>query len=210
MRKPYERSEEQFHTLERAQDSIQLVSILFGEAQRPSTFTPQMMASLLDQGQRHPRRQAERQSTDRPVPPPRCTAERAAPNTRQRIAYCTSRPTGANLSPVEPFGTGAGDDRQSRPLQDEYLAPLWAALDDLDSKGVAYNHSKTPESLLALNWGLLREQLDLHCPGVKPTIDIRRRAQESTEPKYLLYKCVDSAIKNKSVKCHVFEAREST
>lgn len=48
MRKPYELSEEELYKLERARDSIRLVSILFGEVQRPSTFTPQMMASLLE------------------------------------------------------------------------------------------------------------------------------------------------------------------
>lgn len=48
MNRPYSLSEDEFHKLERAQESITLVSILFGEVQRSSTFTPQMIASLLD------------------------------------------------------------------------------------------------------------------------------------------------------------------
>ncbi|MNP55067.1 hypothetical protein D3C76_1496770 [compost metagenome] len=48
MNRPYSLSEEEFHKLERAQESITLMSILFGEVQRSSTFTPQMIASLLD------------------------------------------------------------------------------------------------------------------------------------------------------------------
>ena len=112
----------------------------------------------------------------------------------------TSRQLGLSVPHLESIG-------KAEPSPDEYLAPLWSALDDLDSKGVVYNHSKTPESLLALNWGLLQEQFDLHCQGIKLTLDIRRRAQESTNPKYLNYKNVDSCIKNKSVKCYIFESR---
>lgn len=48
MNRPYSLSEDEFHKLERAQESITLMSILFGEVQRSSTFTPQMIASLLD------------------------------------------------------------------------------------------------------------------------------------------------------------------
>lgn len=33
-------SEEAFHKLQRAQDSIELMSILFSEVQRPTTYTP--------------------------------------------------------------------------------------------------------------------------------------------------------------------------
>lgn len=48
MNSPYNLSEDEFHKLERAQESITLMSILFGEVQQSSTYTPQMIASLLD------------------------------------------------------------------------------------------------------------------------------------------------------------------
>lgn len=112
----------------------------------------------------------------------------------------TSRQLGLSVPILETIGKAA-------PLPDEYLAPLWTALDDLDSKGVAYNHHRKSETYLALNWGHLQEQIDMHCPGLKLTIDVRKRAQQSTEPKYLDYKTVDSALKNKSVRCSIFESR---
>lgn len=48
MNRPYSLSEEEFHKLQRAQDSIDLMSILFGEVQRSTTYTPQMIASFLE------------------------------------------------------------------------------------------------------------------------------------------------------------------
>lgn len=48
MNRPYSLSEDEFHKLERAQESITLMSILFGEVQRSTTYTPQMIASILD------------------------------------------------------------------------------------------------------------------------------------------------------------------
>ncbi len=48
MNRPYSLSEDEFHKLERAQESITLMSILFGEVQRSTTYTPRMIASFLD------------------------------------------------------------------------------------------------------------------------------------------------------------------
>ena len=48
MSNAYGLSEEAFHKLQRAQDSIELMSILFSEVQRPTTYTPQMIASFLE------------------------------------------------------------------------------------------------------------------------------------------------------------------
>lgn len=109
-----------------------------------------------------------------------------------------SQQLGLSVPALETIGKAA-------PKPDDYLAPLWSALDDLDVKGVEYNHSKTPDTLLALHWGLLQEQLDLHCPALKLTFDLRRRAQQSIEPQYLGYKNVASRIKNKPVKCYIFK-----
>ncbi|MBV7497853.1 hypothetical protein KW837_26645 [Pseudomonas sp. PDM24] len=47
MKKPYSLSEDEFDKLRRAQDSIQMVTILLEEVQRPNSLTPQMMASFM-------------------------------------------------------------------------------------------------------------------------------------------------------------------
>lgn len=48
MNRPYSICEDGFYKLKRTQDSIQLLQILFDEVQRPSTYTPQMIASFLE------------------------------------------------------------------------------------------------------------------------------------------------------------------
>ena len=48
MKKPYSLSEDEFDKLRRAQDSLQLVTILLEEVKGPNSLTPQMMASFLD------------------------------------------------------------------------------------------------------------------------------------------------------------------
>ncbi len=47
MRAPYSLTEDEFYKLQRAKDSIQLVTILLEEVQRANSLTPQMMASFL-------------------------------------------------------------------------------------------------------------------------------------------------------------------
>jgi hypothetical protein len=47
MNRPYSMSEEDFYKLEAVRDSIALVQILAGEVQRPTTYTPQMIAAFL-------------------------------------------------------------------------------------------------------------------------------------------------------------------
>lgn len=46
--RPYSLTEDEFHNLQRAQNAIALMSILFDEVQRSTTYTPQMIASFLD------------------------------------------------------------------------------------------------------------------------------------------------------------------
>lgn len=46
--RPYSLSEEEFYSLQRAHDTITLMGILFGEVQRSTTYTPQMIASFLE------------------------------------------------------------------------------------------------------------------------------------------------------------------
>lgn len=48
MNRPYSLSEEEFYNLRRAQESINLLSILFGEVRGSSTYTPEMIASFLE------------------------------------------------------------------------------------------------------------------------------------------------------------------
>jgi len=47
MRTPYSLTEDDFHKLQRAKDSIQLLTILLEEVQRPNSMTPQMLAAFL-------------------------------------------------------------------------------------------------------------------------------------------------------------------
>lgn len=47
MRTPYSLTEDEFFKLQRAKDSIQLLTILLEEVQRANSLTPQMMASFL-------------------------------------------------------------------------------------------------------------------------------------------------------------------
>ncbi|QUE90451.1 hypothetical protein [Pseudomonas sp. SCA2728.1_7] len=47
MSRPYSLTEDELHKLQRAKDSIQLLTILLEEVQRPNSLTPHMMASYL-------------------------------------------------------------------------------------------------------------------------------------------------------------------
>jgi hypothetical protein len=47
MIRPYSLTEDEFDKLRRVQDSIQLVTILLEEVQRPNSMTPRMMASFM-------------------------------------------------------------------------------------------------------------------------------------------------------------------
>ena len=48
MSRPYSLSEDEFNKLQRAQDSILLMQILFSEVQRPTTYTPKIISSSLE------------------------------------------------------------------------------------------------------------------------------------------------------------------
>ena len=48
MNRPYSLSEDEFYNLRRAQESINLLIILFGEVRGSSTYTPEMIASFLE------------------------------------------------------------------------------------------------------------------------------------------------------------------
>lgn len=48
MNRPYSMTEDEFYNLRRAQESINLLSILFGEVRGSSTYTPEMIASFLE------------------------------------------------------------------------------------------------------------------------------------------------------------------
>ncbi|PLP94834.1 hypothetical protein CYD26_06715 [Pseudomonas sp. FFUP_PS_473] len=48
MSRPYSLTEDEFYALQRAQESINLLSILFGEVRGSSTYTPAMIASFLE------------------------------------------------------------------------------------------------------------------------------------------------------------------
>lgn len=48
MSRPYCMTEDEFYKLRSAQESINLLSILFGEVRGSSTYTPEMIASFLE------------------------------------------------------------------------------------------------------------------------------------------------------------------
>lgn len=92
---------------------------------------------------------------------------------------------------------------------DEALAPLWSALDLLDGKGEPYNHSATPDSILALNVKDLQIRLDKHRCGLVIDSALRRLLVKSESPKVIeTNRSVASVLSRKTVRCMIFEPRD--
>jgi hypothetical protein len=85
----------------------------------------------------------------------------------------------------------------------DVVAEFWAALQQLDGKGIAYNHSKKP-GLIALNMPHLTELFAEH--GIRFAIgtDVMTALKRSIDPRFLELKAVDSTIRETTVKCWVF------
>lgn len=90
------------------------------------------------------------------------------------------------------------------PPQADVVADFWAALLQLDSKGIVYNHSKDSQ-LLALNMPHLVELFAAH--GIQTIIgtDVTSALKRCTEPQFLGQKAVDSIIRKTTTKCWVFK-----
>lgn len=86
----------------------------------------------------------------------------------------------------------------------DVVAEFWAALQQLDGKGIAYNHSKKP-GLVALNMPNLTELFSEH--GIRFTIstDVTTALKRSPDPRFQGLKAVDSAIRRTTVKCWMFD-----
>lgn len=109
-----------------------------------------------------------------------------------------SQQLGLSIPALETIGKGTAG-------PDERLVPLWEALRLLDERGVAYNHSKKPDQLLALHWISLNKLFKRHGIAFQVTKDIQTAAQYSKHP-FCQYasKPTDSRLANKSTRCIVF------
>ncbi|MDF0729695.1 phage antirepressor N-terminal domain-containing protein [Pseudomonas entomophila] len=71
---------------------------------------------------------------------------------------------------------------QGTPSADELLEPLWAALRKLDALGIAYNHSKKPEQILALHWSSLNKTFAKYEIPFRVKADIKEALRASFAP----------------------------
>lgn len=85
----------------------------------------------------------------------------------------------------------------------DVVAEFWAALLQLDSKDVAYNHSKKP-GLIALSMPHLTELFAANGIRILIGSEVTTALKRCTEPRFLELKAVDSAIRKATVKCWVF------
>jgi hypothetical protein len=85
----------------------------------------------------------------------------------------------------------------------DVVADFWAALRQLDSKGIAYNHSKD-QQLIGLNMPHLAELFAAN--GIRTFIgaDITTALKRCSDPQFLGLKAVDSIIRKTTTKCWVF------
>jgi len=90
------------------------------------------------------------------------------------------------------------------PPQADVVADFWGALLLLDTKGIAYNHSKDSQ-LIALNMPHLIELFAAN--GIQTIIgtDVTNALKRCTEPQFLGQKAVDSFIRKTTTKCWVFK-----
>lgn len=90
----------------------------------------------------------------------------------------------------------------------EALLPFWSALDLLDGKGERYNHSATPELILALNFNDLQTRLDKHRCGLVIDTALQTLLAESESPRFIeSNRGVASVLSKKTVRCMIFEPR---
>lgn len=90
------------------------------------------------------------------------------------------------------------------PPQADLVADFWAALLQLNSKGIVYNHSKDPQ-LIGLNMPHLVELFAAN--GIQGVIstEVTNALKRCTDPQFLGLKAVDSTIRKTTTKCWVFK-----
>lgn len=86
----------------------------------------------------------------------------------------------------------------------DVVADFWAALSQLDSKGIAYNHSKDSQ-LIGLNMPHLAELFAAN--GIQTLIgaEMTTALKRYNDPQFLGLKAVDSIIRKSTTKCWVFK-----
>ncbi|ROM80526.1 hypothetical protein BK652_17875 [Pseudomonas brassicacearum] len=89
------------------------------------------------------------------------------------------------------------------PPQADLVADFWAALLQLDSKGIAYNHSKDSQ-LIGLNMPHLVELFAANGIQIVISTDVTNALKRCTDPQFLGLKAVDSTIRKTTTKCWVF------
>ncbi|WP_460128011.1 phage antirepressor N-terminal domain-containing protein [Pseudomonas sp. S3_A09] len=94
----------------------------------------------------------------------------------------------------------------AEPLEADLLADFWAALRDLDGKGVRYNHA-IKSTLLAFRLEELAKHFETHGINVNLDAALTKAMKSSSAPRYINHNhAVHSAIERNTVKCWVFEA----
>lgn len=86
----------------------------------------------------------------------------------------------------------------------DVVADFWAALSQLDSKGVAYNHSKDAQ-LIGLNMPHLSELFTANGIQILIGTEMTTALKRCSDPQFLGLKAVDSIIRKTTTKCWVFK-----
>ncbi|WP_434562790.1 BRO-N domain-containing protein [Pseudomonas sp. R1-6] len=89
------------------------------------------------------------------------------------------------------------------PPQADIVADFWAALLQLDSKGIAYNHSKDPQ-LIGVNMPHLVELFAANGIQTVVSTEVTNALKRCAEPQFLGMKAVDSTLRKTTTKCWVF------
>lgn len=89
------------------------------------------------------------------------------------------------------------------PPQADVVTEFWAAIQQLDAKRVAYNHSKRP-NLVALNMPHLAELFAQHGIPIVLGPGVTTALKSSVNPRFIDLKAVDSVIRKVTVKCWLF------
>lgn len=114
----------------------------------------------------------------------------------EQLAH-TSRTLGLSVPELDSIGW-------AEPEVPDILAEFWDALEQLDEKGVRYNHSLNAQ-LIALRLPQLRELFAQYSIRMDITGDLRNALRQSRNPQYLDLKAVHSAIDGGTRKCWVFQ-----
>jgi hypothetical protein len=89
----------------------------------------------------------------------------------------------------------------------DVVAEFWAALQQLDGKGIAYNHSKKP-GMIALNMPHLTGLFAANGIRLIISSEVTNALKRCSEPRFRELKAVDSAIRKATVKCWMFGGPE--